>query len=252
MPSRLVSLLEGMEPFAVAFSGGVDSSLLCAVAAKAVGEGFIALTADTPFTHRSDIERACALAADLGFEHHLVRLDPLADPLVASNPPDRCYLCKKIILGRLLEEAAALGFTVLADGTNADDIQEDRPGLRALRGLGVRSPLAELGIGREGVVKMSVGLGLPDPHRLNTACLATRIPAGTAVTPDLLSLVEELERRVLALGFSFARVRTDGVDAGVELLHEEAGSLSPALVAALEEIVRSAGLRLSGIGRYGK
>lgn len=250
MLKDLVRLLEGMGRFAVAFSGGVDSSLLCAVAARAAGNGFVAVTADTPFTHRTDLNRAQALATRLGFGHRLVSIDPTADPSITSNTTDRCYLCKKLIMGRLSSEAARLGLNILLDGTNADDVKEARPGLRALRELGVGSPLAEMGMDRAAVVSMSVELGMPDPHRLNAACLATRIPRGVAITPDLLRLVEGLEGRVLATGLSFARVRTDGVGATVELLRGEAENPPPGLESTLERIVAEAGLHFSGIRCY--
>jgi uncharacterized protein len=238
----LANLMKDLPPFAVAFSGGLDSSLLCAVAAKAVGEGFIALTADTPFTIREDIARAVELAAKLGIRHEVILLDPLADQAIAANLPDRCYLCKKKILGTLASAADSKGINVLLDGTNADDMKEDRPGLRALREMGILSPLAELGIGRKAVIELSEALGLPDPRRPNNACLATRVPNRIPLRKQDLEQIEKAERAVRSLGYKLVRVRLSGSIARVVLGEDD---LRIALDPSRESEILSA---LSGFG----
>jgi pyridinium-3,5-biscarboxylic acid mononucleotide sulfurtransferase len=247
----LGGLLASLPPFAVAFSGGVDSSLVCAVAQTAARERFAALTADSPFTIRADLERARRLASMLGFRHEVVSLDPLADPALRGNPRNRCYLCKRMILASLSSVAASRGMQVLLDGSGADDLVGDRPGLQAVRELGVRSPLAELGIGRALVVAMSEALGLPEPSRPNNACLATRIPFGCELEPGLLARIDRTETAIRARGFCLVRVRTDGSSARVELGADELASSAHADAAFIEAVLAAEGLHLSEIRAYG-
>jgi len=204
-------------PFAVAFSGGLDSSLVCAMATRLAPGGFIALTARTPFVPREDIRRSEEIAALLGFRHIEVDVDPVSDPAIAANPPERCYLCKRMIFEALASAAAKEGIGLILDGTNADDMESGRPGLRALKELGIRSPLADMGLRRADVARLAVTFGLPDPDRPNSACLATRISSGTPITRALLDLVDRAEEAIHALGFVQVRFRTDGITARVEL-----------------------------------
>jgi uncharacterized protein len=250
---ELSELLSTLPPFAIAFSGGVDSSLLCAAARAAVGDGFTALTAETPLAIREDLDRARRLALDLGFRHEVILLDTLSEPSISANLPDRCYKCKKMVFEGLLTAAARSGAVHVLDGTNADDNPEDRPGIRALRELGIRSPLAELGIGRGLVVEMSRALGLSDPDRPNNACLATRIPTGRPISPEILGLVDRCEDSIRALGFSLVRYRTDGRASAVELAPEELeAARSDGRLDLIRSLLASRGPALGEIRAYRK
>jgi uncharacterized protein len=250
MLEDLCGLLASLPPFAVAFSGGVDSSLVCAAARIAVGNRFAGLTAGTPFTLEADLQRARDLSSCLGLRHEVVGVDPLADPAIRSNPANRCYLCKRMILASLSSVAASMGMHLLLDGSNADDLAGDRPGLAAVRELGVRSPLAELGIGRPHVVAMSVDLELPDPSRPNNACLATRIPLGRELEPGLLAKIDRSEAAIRARGYRLVRVRTDGAAASIELGSDELASTSSTDAAFIESVLAAEGLHLSEIRAY--
>jgi len=240
-------------PLAVAFSGGVDSSLLCILAHRRLEDDFVALTADTPFTPAVDLRRAEDLAVRRGFRHVVVPVDPLAGGALADNPPDRCYLCKRAVFGRLLGVARSLGVSVLADGTNADDDDSDRPGARAARELGVASPLRDAGLGRADVVRLSVELGLPDPARPNNACLATRVPHGSALDRSLLRRIDAAEAEIAGLGFTLVRLRTSGGPARIELLPQELeAARRDGRMGAIAAIAARRGFELEDAAVYGR
>ena len=191
---------------ALGFSGGVDSAYLL-YAALDHGAQVRPYFIKTAFQPQFELEDARRLCAQLGVELTVVELDVLQIPGVAENPPDRCYHCKRALFGRLRQQAQADGYTVLIDGTNASDDAGDRPGMRALGELSVRSPLRECGITKAQVRALSKEAGLFTWDKPAYACLATRVPTGEAITPETLRKVEGAEEALFSLGYSDLRVR---------------------------------------------
>ena len=191
---------------ALGFSGGVDSAYLL-YAALDHGAQVRPYFIKTAFQPQFELEDARRLCAQLGVELTVLELDVLQIPGVAENPPDRCYHCKRALFGRLRQQAQADGYTVLIDGTNASDDAGDRPGMRALGELSVRSPLRECGITKAQVRALSKEAGLFTWDKPVYACLATRVPTGEAVTPETLRKVEAAEEALFSLGYSDLRVR---------------------------------------------
>lgn len=202
----------------VAFSGGVDSTLLLAAAARS-GRAITALTAHTALHSEAELQRAQELAAALGVPLQLFRLNPLELPQVRSNAVDRCYWCKRSLFIRMAAFAAEHGITSLVDGSNADDARVYRPGRRALRELGVRSPLAELGFSKADIRRLSAALGLPTASAPAVPCLATRFDYGTPLTDEALRRVqagEEVLHRLLPAAAD-VRLRVHGDLARIEV-----------------------------------
>ena len=191
---------------ALGFSGGVDSAYLL-YAALDHGAQVRPYFIKTAFQPQFELEDARRLCAQLGVELTVVELDVLQVPGVVENPPDRCYHCKRARFGRLRQQAQADGYTVLIDGTNASDDAGDRPGMRALGELSVRSPLRECGLTKEEVRRLSREAGLFIWDKPAYACLATRIPTGTPIQARDLERVERAEAALAALGFRDFRVR---------------------------------------------
>lgn len=191
---------------ALGFSGGVDSAYLL-YAALDHGAQVRPYFIKTAFQPQFELEDARRLCAQLGVELTVLELDVLQIPGVAENPPDRCYHCKRALFGRLRQQALADGYTVLIDGTNASDDAGDRPGMRALGELSVRSPLRECGITKAQVRALSKEAGLFTWDKPAYACLATRVPTGEAITPETLRKVEAAEEALFSLGYSDLRVR---------------------------------------------
>lgn len=218
---------------AVAFSGGVDSAWLLHEAVR-YAQRTAAYFVRTPFQPDFELEDARETAARLGASLTVVELDILADPAVAANPADRCYYCKKALFTRLLEAAGAGGFPLVLDGSNASDDAGDRPGMRALAELGIRSPLRECGIGKAEVRRMAREAGLRVWDKPSYACLATRVPAGTAVSAAALARVERGETALMALGFSDLRLRLRGED-GLLQVREEQLELARRLLPEIRE-----------------
>ena len=201
---------------ALAFSGGTDSALLM-WAAKTYGCQLRAYYVHTAFQPAFELADAKKLAEELDMPLTVVEIDVLAVPEAAANGPRRCYYCKKALFTTLRERAAADGYTVLLDGTNASDDAGDRPGMQALRELEVRSPLRECGITKDQVRQMSREAGLFTWNKPAYACLATRVPTGTAITRDRLEKVEQGEDALFQLGFTDFRVRLLGDAARIQL-----------------------------------
>lgn len=191
---------------ALGFSGGVDSAYLL-YAALDHGAQVRPYFIKTAFQPQFELEDARRLCAQLGVELTVVELDVLQIPGVAENPPDRCYHCKRALFGRLRQQAQADGYTVLIDGTNASDDAGNRPGMRALGELSVRSPLRECGITKAQVRALSKEAGLFTWDKPAYACLATRVPTREAITPETLRKVEAAEEALFSLGYSDLRVR---------------------------------------------
>jgi uncharacterized protein len=205
----------------VAFSGGVDSTFLLAVARQVLGDGVLALTAHSSSLAGSERAEARALAARLGARHVEVESREGDDPDYQANGDQRCYFCKRELYRLCREVAAREGMTVIADGFNWDDRRDHRPGHRAAAEAGVCSPLAEAGLGKAAIRAWSEALGLPTWDKPQLACLASRIPYGTPVTAERLGQVERAEAAVRALGLRSFRVRHHGEVGRLEVAEEE-------------------------------
>ena len=212
---------------ALLFSGGLDSSLLLAAAAIALGPGLTAITFTGPHTVPGELAAAWALARRFRVDHVLQEIDPLALPEFRLNRRERCYACKQAIITRAWEIAAARGNSTLWDGTNLDDLADFRPGLVALREQGVESPLLAAHLGKAAIRALSRGLGL-DAARPSQSCLATRFPYDTELTREGLARVGRGEAWLRRRGFSRVRLRVQGDRARLELgLEEWAAFLAP-------------------------
>ena len=192
---------------AIAFSGGVDSSYLL-YAAKTAGCDVRAYFIKSQFQPEFELDDAARFADSLSVPLTVGTLDVLSKPDIAQNPPERCYYCKTAILSKLRELSRGDGFNVLCDGTNANDDENDRPGMRALRELGVISPLRDCGLTKAEIRRLSKQAGLTTYDKPSYACLATRIPTGTTITRELLEKIERAEGALSDMGFSDFRVRT--------------------------------------------
>ncbi len=205
---------------AVAFSGGVDSAYLLYAASK-YAESVCAYYVKSAFQPEFELRDAERLASDLNVRMRVIPVDVLSDPVVAANPPDRCYYCKQRIFGTILKEAAADGFTVILDGTNASDDPGDRPGMRALRELKVLSPLLLCGLTKSEIRRLSKEAGLFTWDKPSYACLATRVAANESLTQEKLTATERSEDFLMGLGFTDFRVRQKDGTARLELRAEQ-------------------------------
>lgn len=221
---------------ALGFSGGVDSAYLLYAARQCgcqVGAYFI----KTPFQPQFELEDAHRLAAGLGVRLQVLEFDVLALDEVAENGPRRCYYCKRALFGRLAQQARQDGYPVLLDGTNASDDAGDRPGMRALRELAVRSPLRECGLTKRDVRMLSRDAGLFTWDKPAYACLATRIPTGQPITARDLAVTEAAESDLFSLGFTDFRVRMVGRSAKIQL----PAAQMPGLLEHRQEILQRLG-----------
>lgn len=201
---------------AIAFSGGVDSAYLL-YAALQNGADATAYYVKSAFQPQFELEDAERLARQLSARLRVLPVDILAEPAVAENPADRCYHCKKRIFSTIIRAAAEDGYTLLLDGTNASDDAGDRPGMRALTELSVRSPLRECGLTKDEIRRLSRAAGLFTWDKPAYACLATRVPTGESLTLDKLQNTEHAEDYLFALGFTDFRVRMSGTAARLQL-----------------------------------
>lgn len=210
---RLVAALRPLGRALVALSGGVDSSLLALAAVLALGDCALAVTADTPLTARRDIRQAKAMAGRIGIRQRIVPLDLLAAPDVIANGPDRCYHCKRRVIGAVQD---VLPGVLVLDGTNADDDLQ-RPGRRALRELGVRSPLCEADLTKQDVRELASLIGLPNAQAPSNSCLATRVPRNVAITQLRLMRIEAVEDLLHHYGLGNVRARDNDLVMIVEI-----------------------------------
>lgn len=218
---KLAVLLEKCMPLAVAFSGGVDSTYLLHEAVKAGKEKVTALIMKTPSVPERELDEAVAFCKSRGISFFVLPADPFSAAGFKENGRDRCYICKHFLFSALLEKAKGEGIPFVADGTNADDRKEFRPGLRALKELDIRSPLAEAGLTKKEIRELSEKEGLPTWNKPSFSCLATRFPYGEELTVEKLRRTEAAENLLAELGFTQRRVRVHGNLARIEVLPAE-------------------------------
>ncbi len=219
--AKLREIIRQMGTLAIAFSGGVDSTYLLNVAAEELGEDVLAITAVSPTYPQRERQRSIDLAKNIGARQMLFDSGETDLPEFKSNPPDRCYFCKKELFLQVGRIAQDEGIARIADGSNVDDLQDHRPGMAALKELGVRSPLRECGMTKNDVRERSKTLGLSTWDLPSFACLASRFPYGTPITEDALKRIEQAETALYDLGFKIIRVRHHGDTARIELGRDE-------------------------------
>ena len=215
--SQLAAALASMESVLVAFSGGVDSTLLLRAARDALGARVLAATGLSETYAAEEMVEAKAIAEELGVEHVVVATMELTDPRYANNSHQRCFFCKSELYGRLNAVAAERGLAVVVDGTNADDVGDFRPGLRAARQLGVRSPLQEVGLTKREIRELSEALSLRTWDKPAVACLSSRFAYGDPITVEKLKRVATAESGLRRLGYRGFRVRHHDDVARVEM-----------------------------------
>jgi uncharacterized protein (TIGR00268 family) len=234
----------------VAFSGGVDSALVAALARRALGNRALAVTAAAETLAGRELEHARTLAAEIGIAHEVVTYSELDDPEFVANPAWRCYVCQGLRMGTMVKLARARGFAVVCDGTNASDLTADRPGLAAIRERGIWSPLAEFGVDKPAVRALARDLGLSAWDRPANACLSSRIPHGQPVTIGKLRRVERAETILHQRGYRVVRVRHDDAGARVEVGADEVARLESEW-SAIEPALRAAGFAAARLDPHG-
>jgi uncharacterized protein len=213
----LKELLLEMNSLVIAYSGGVDSTFLAVVANDILRQNTLMVTANSLTYPQEELQKARAIAKEMGFRFLEIRTNELANPSFVANTVDRCYHCKRELFGKLREIAFSEDFAWVADGSNRDDLSDYRPGRRAATELGTRSPLCEVGLTKHEIRLLSQKKGLPTWSKPAMACLATRLPYGTPITHEILERIAEGEEYLRSLGIQQIRLRQHGEIARIEV-----------------------------------
>lgn len=216
---KLLKYIKTTGPCAIAFSGGTDSTLLLAAAKSVLGDNILAVTFYTSYIPKWEIEETKQITESMGIKHIIVEAPIINE--IRNNPSNRCYLCKRSLFSILKTECKKHGYTAILEATNADDKEEFRPGMRALKELKIQSPLSELGFSKNDIRKFSKELNLSTWEKPPFACLLTRMPYHTPVDEMELNRIEKSEVYLFSLGFKLVRVRSHGNLARIELGEEE-------------------------------
>jgi uncharacterized protein len=237
----LIRYLRSLNNSIIAYSGGVDSTLLIK-AAKMAGIRFLAVTSCSETVPVQDLELSRSITSDLDIDHRTIETNELSDQNFTDNSPERCFFCKNMLFGHLNKIAKAEGYEQVLDGSNADDLSDYRPGLKAAKKHGVISPLIEVGLKKHDIREISRYLGLPTWENPSSPCLSSRFPYGIRITVDGLRMVSKAEDYLRSLGFRIVRVRTSGTSASVEVGKDELDKLVDA------DVSRSIVIKLEQLG----
>lgn len=247
---ELKTIIAQFDSVIIAFSGGIDSSLVAYVAAEVLGDKALAVTSGSASLKRSDLNLARALAIKWGMQHEVIITDELSKPDYRANPVDRCFHCKTSLYDALDALAQRHGYQQVLNGTNCDDLGDHRPGLIAAADHAVRSPLVEAGYHKSDIRELASHLGLENAQKPQAACLSSRFPYGSHITKARLAQVEQAEEVLAEFGFSQYRVRHHEEIARLELLPDEIAK-AVALGAELEQRIRACGYRFVTIDLVG-
>ena len=242
--SRLLEMIGSLDGAVVAFSGGVDSSLLLAAAVEALGQRALAVTGRSPSLASDEYDVACEVAAQLQARHQTIDTDEIDNPEYQQNSTTRCFVCKSTLFTALQQLARDEGLAMVLEGSNADDTSDFRPGMEAAHKLGVRAPLVEVGLSKDEIRELAKARQIPVWDKPSLACLASRVPYGSRITRQRLARIEQAELAVRARGFRQLRVRDHGVVARIEVGPQELDRLlDPDLRQELSAAVKEAGFK---------
>jgi len=219
--TRLIALLKKMQNVAIAYSGGVDSSLLLKIAKQTLQDKVLAVTVDSPIYPQEELRFACRMTASWGIKHKIAKIDFLKDPSFVRNSVNRCYYCKRELFKRLWVIARRFKINFVLDGGNTSDSLDFRPGNRAKREFNIHSPLEECAINKQDIYRLSKALDLPTRNKPTTVCLASRIPYGQPILSKDLKMIEQAEGYIKRIGFKQVRLRHYNLNGSLKLARIE-------------------------------